>query len=319
MERLRAVGLGHLALDLHGAAVSRKEIMKQFSESLRLIHGSLPVDDAITHDKFLDRRARLNRHVSRLHARRRPSGLSFFEMQGRLLRSGSSERSRVRWRGAELERISPKVAGEVTDLLAELAGFSGLLWKTDGSPWIGSRLPDGLTAQQAVDSVSRLRGATWTDLRNSIAAICADIGISEPKSLDQLKDLLALVDEVRSTLAVFKQDIFRRDLEFLKIALAPCQNPRARMLAWCFSREYRSARKTLAALHTTEKRTAAQLYNHLMLASAQLQHWNSMAPTAPIPAAPERAPRCRENLNEVLAVIAVLTPLLARGSSLTWH
>jgi hypothetical protein len=91
------------------------------------------------------------------------------------------------------------------------------------------------------------------------------------------------------------------------------------MLAWCFSREYRSARKTLAALRTTEKRTAAQLYNHLMLASAQLQHWNSMAPTAPIPAAPERAPRCRENLNEVLAVIAVLTPLLARGSSLTWH
>src|SRR5712692_6306299 len=43
LRRLEQVGLGHLALDLHGADVSRREVMKQIGQSLELVRESLPV------------------------------------------------------------------------------------------------------------------------------------------------------------------------------------------------------------------------------------------------------------------------------------
>jgi very-short-patch-repair endonuclease len=313
MERLRNVGLGHLALDLHGAAVTRKEVMRQFSESLNLIREALPVDGAVTHRQFLDRRSRLNQHVARIHSPRAPSDMSVFQIQGQLLRSRHAERSKTRWRGAELGRLSPSVVSEIRDLLVELGGFSGLLWRTDKSPWTGWQLVDGVVAQQALDSVSRLHGELWPTLRTSIAIVVAETGIPEPTTIDELKEVLDLVNDLNSTLGVFTAEIFQQDLNGLMNALAPSQHWRSRFFAWAFHPEYRQGCKTVAALCTASKRPAPQLYRDLSVAIAQVKRWTAIAPSGSVPAKSANVGRCRENFEAVQVEIERLTSLSGRA------
>jgi len=99
LNRLQDRGLRHLALDLHGAGITRRAVMAQFSESLSLVRDSQPVDCEELHRTFTDRRKRLVQHVATLHQPRPPSGLSAYEMQGRLLHFSLEESARTRWRG----------------------------------------------------------------------------------------------------------------------------------------------------------------------------------------------------------------------------
>lgn len=82
IKRLRKVDLGHLVLDLHGASVSRKEVMARVADSLERIHGAPPVDDSEICRTFEARRQRLNDHAQSMGRPRRPTGRSVFEMQG---------------------------------------------------------------------------------------------------------------------------------------------------------------------------------------------------------------------------------------------
>ena len=81
--------------------------MQQFAESLRLIHESVSIDLEQLHRRFVDRRNRLNEHSRRMHERRNPSGLTVYQLQGRLLHFAPEEQSKVRWRGSDLERLTP--------------------------------------------------------------------------------------------------------------------------------------------------------------------------------------------------------------------
>jgi ATP-dependent exoDNAse (exonuclease V) alpha subunit len=56
LNRLQNRGLRHLALDLHGAGITRRAVMTQFSESLDLVRNSPPVDCEELHRTFIDRR-----------------------------------------------------------------------------------------------------------------------------------------------------------------------------------------------------------------------------------------------------------------------
>src|SRR5205807_160873 len=99
---LEEVGLGSLVLDLHGADISRRVVMRQIGESLSLIQEAPQVDASETHRRLVDRRERLNRYDGELHTPRQLSGMSVYEMQGRLLRIPSAATVSTRWRGAAL-------------------------------------------------------------------------------------------------------------------------------------------------------------------------------------------------------------------------
>ena len=65
------VGLGHLVLDLHGASVSRKEVMARLAHALEQIRHAVPADGAeAVHREFEARRQQLNEHARRVNALR---------------------------------------------------------------------------------------------------------------------------------------------------------------------------------------------------------------------------------------------------------
>lgn len=68
-RRLDEVGLGHLAIDLHGADLSPKKVMQQIAHTLEVVRSSVPVNCQQVHTQLVDRRARLNSHVARMHCR----------------------------------------------------------------------------------------------------------------------------------------------------------------------------------------------------------------------------------------------------------
>jgi hypothetical protein len=87
-EDISEVGLGHLAIDLHGADLSPKKVMLQVAHTLEVVRSSVPVNCQKVHAQLVDRRGRLNSHVERMHCHREPTGMSVYEMQGLLLRLG---------------------------------------------------------------------------------------------------------------------------------------------------------------------------------------------------------------------------------------
>ena len=93
LNRLQHRGLRHLALDLHGAGVTRRSVMRQFAESLSLVRESTSIDLDQLHRRFVDRRKRLNEHVTRMHQPRSPSGLTVYQLQGRLLHFTAEQQS----------------------------------------------------------------------------------------------------------------------------------------------------------------------------------------------------------------------------------
>jgi hypothetical protein len=156
LDRLDRRALRHLALDLHGAGITRRAVMSQFAESIALVRDSVAVDTDALHRRFVDRRKRLNDHAAQIHRTREPSGLSVYQIQGRLLHFAVDERTGLRWRGKELEGLTPRVLDEAEALLLELQALSPLFFRTDPSPWIGARLTAGEAVEQAVDASTRL-------------------------------------------------------------------------------------------------------------------------------------------------------------------
>ena len=143
LRRMHEIGLGHIAIDLHGADLSPKKVMQQVGESLESVRNAASADCEQVHKQLVDRRTRLNEHVKRLHSKREPARLSVYQIYGRMLRLGDDARANTRWRGEELLRIRPDVAERVRDLLIEAAGFESLFLRSDPSPWTGARLPNG--------------------------------------------------------------------------------------------------------------------------------------------------------------------------------
>jgi hypothetical protein len=180
LSRLQRIGLGHLALDLHGADVSRKRIADQMQESLRLVRDSFPVDTEETHRRFEERRKTLNEHARRIHAKRSPSGLSVYEMEGLLLRLLPEARVDTRWRGPDLEALTSDVAMRIRDLLLEAGGFGSLFLLSDPSPWTGADLPDGQIVQEAVDAAIRI--STSRLLKNALHLVASQTACSALQS-----------------------------------------------------------------------------------------------------------------------------------------
>ncbi|HZY58998.1 MAG TPA: AAA domain-containing protein [Candidatus Binataceae bacterium] len=312
LHRLENRGLRHLALDLHGAGITRRAVMTQFSESLDLVRNSQPVDCEELHRIFIDRRKRLVQHAEALHRPRPPCGLSAYELQGRLLHFSPDERSSVRWRGADLDRLPPAAKDEGRDLIAELEGFAGLLMRTDSSPWATAQFTDGESVQLAIDSLSRLLNEFWPRLQALLAAVLDETKATPPARLDELQGLLGLLNGTNLTLERFDAAIFRQDLDALKSALAPAAGRLSAALAWCFNGNYRRARKMVQGLRKDGETSARKLLEQLIMADAQLRQWSAMtAGRAPIASA--SVGECRHYLDATLAELKQLIPTLGRG------
>jgi hypothetical protein len=188
LDRLSRAGLGSLAIDLHGADISPRRVMKQIGAALDLVRASAQIDCAQLHQRFEERRARLNAHSDRMHRKRPPSDETVYQLQGNLLRLPANAKSETRWRGAELNALTPKQAETVRDLLREAGGFATLFLGLDPSPWTRAVLRDGSSAQGAIDLVGDLNSKKWPAAMGALSKIASATGLSAPTSPDAAKE-----------------------------------------------------------------------------------------------------------------------------------
>lgn len=262
-RRLDEVGLGHLAIDLHGADLSPKKVMQQVAHTLEVVRSSVPVNCQQVHTQLVDRRARLNSHVARMHCRREPTKRSVYEMQGLVLRLQRTVDSSVRWRGAELARLTPEVSQQVSDLLAEAGGLASLFLRIDTSPWTGAFLTDGNAVQKALDLVQQMHTETLPNCLASIHTVSTQTGLKRPGVLAGLKELADLLEAAARTLENYSPQIYHQNLESILHDLAPGRaGGLAASWALCTNGSYRRARAAVLSIRR-ERAPTRTLFSEL--------------------------------------------------------
>lgn len=264
-KRLHEKGLGHLALDLHGAAVSQKSVMVNVAAARERIRQASEPDDGELLRRFQDRRSRLVAHAEGMHRPLSPSGLTPYEMQARILEAAKTSPSKTRWRGVDLAKLTNAVFIRVLDVLAEAQGFSTLILRTDSSPWTNAQLNDGTGVQDALDAAQRLSVERLPEERITIYAVGA--GASElraPPTVGQLERFGDLISETNDFLAEWKPEIFQ-DASLLPDLAPVGRGSLATLWASLTSLRYRSAkRRGLSYSKKGETRV------HVLWQSAQL-------------------------------------------------
>jgi len=284
LKRLQQVGLDRIAIDLHGADVSSKRVMEQVAAALNAVRQAIPVDCDLMHRQYEERRERLNRHVESLHRRRKPSGMSVYELQGTLLRLQAELHSDTRWRGPELSRIERAGPAKIRDLLREAGGLSSLFLRCDPSPWNDVILQDGAAAQQAVDLVARLSSQTWPDFVASLAELSKSLGFRNAKTLRDAQQMYSLLREVGKTLSFYSPQLYTNNIQALIRTLAPGRaGGLSAMWAWCTSGEYRRARNEALSYRTAGRARSRELFAELSAAEDQRLKWAELSSRTSLP------------------------------------
>ncbi len=294
LDRLGRQGLRHIALDLHGADVSRRAVMTQLDESLRLVRETMPVNVGDTHVRFSERRTALNDHVRRLHNPREPSGKSVYELQGELLRMPPEAALRWRWRGPALASLAPGEIRRIRDLLDEARASANLVLHTDLSPWTDAAITDGKGAQAAVDLVLAISDQTLPAVRRLAAEMARETLSREATDLPMLLQAIGILERSAATLQVFSPAIFP-EAGALVQAFEPARHGFFAVLwAFCVSAAFREARRTLHRLRLGGPASAGVIFQELAAASRVLVEWQRQVGSA----APPREYANRGNLRE---------------------
>jgi very-short-patch-repair endonuclease len=312
--RLEQKGLGHLLLDLHGAAISRREVLQQVAESLTLVRNISPADTGNLHQRFVDRRKRLNDHVARLHDKRKPSDKSIYEIQAELLLQFSeSERINIRFRGVELNRLSAEKADTVAEGLGQISRgeLASLFLGDHSSPWMTAKLLSKDAAWKAYDVVLRIA----TVHLPAFSKCLETLKLEPPISLNKARQLIAFIEDIEKTLFLYSEDIFKQDLEKQVTALSPLRNGFiAESLALLFDSNFKNVLSTLKKLRKAGETSNGQLFQEVTKASEQLSHWRSLSRSASVPCQVTSLSAARDNLKVLLTDLELIEPDLGQGN-----
>lgn len=312
-HRLEEVGLGHLAIVLHGADLSPRKVMQQVAHTLEVVRSAVPVDCREVHTRLVERRNRLNAHVARMHTLREPTRKTLYEMQGAVLRLTGSVSTRTRWRGEELSRLTPPVDRHITDLLDEAGGFASLFLRTDPSPWTGSFLADGAAVQRALDLAQQMHSETLPKFLESLDDVVAQTRLRRPESITESGELADLLEAVQTTLSLYSPAVYKCDLESLLRGLVPGKlGGFSALWAWCSNGHYRQARKSVLAIRVAGKASSAELCTEISHAANQSQTWRTWSNGASRPMALSGADKRLQNfrlISEQASALGDIVPL----------
>lgn len=284
--------------------------MQQVAHTLEVVRSSVPADCQTVHSQLVDRRTRLNAHVERMHCLRDPAKKSVYEIQGLLLRLKQTVNSSVRWRRAELERLTPEVCTEIADLLIEAGGMAALFLRTDPSPWTGATLVDGSAAQKVVDLVQAVHQETLPRFLASLHEVTTSTGLVRPESILKAKELTDLLDSVEQTLSLYSAEIYGQDLESLLRDLAPGRTGGfAALWAFCTNGTYRRARATVLGLRNN-KAAPSQLFGEVLAVASQRKKWGVASGGKGVPVHADNASEHIKNLRRLAQEIGTLDEVL---------
>jgi very-short-patch-repair endonuclease len=279
------VGLGHLVLDLHGASVSRKEVMARLGDALERVRHALPADGAeAVHREFDARRKQLNQHARRINEIRQPTGLSVNQMIGRVLRLPPAAKSPFRLRGETLAGLTAERADEVKQWILEGIANAALLLGNDASPWNNAEIPDGKLAQEALDLATRLALELWPEFERRLEQVAGRLGIRPPGTLDETAKLVVLLNDARAIRDRYGAEIFSVNPgELGRLLRQATGGPISRAWAFVTKNGYRASRRQLLALRATPAPTVT-LREEALGADDVLRRWRAMDSASDVPA-----------------------------------
>jgi very-short-patch-repair endonuclease len=283
MSRLTAVGLDHLAIDLHGAEQTPKKVMERVARTLSAVREAVQPASEVVHQQFVDRRDKLNRHVARMHTVHAPVEQTIYAMQGALLRLPSNISSPLRWRGPDLMQITPKRAERVSDLLGEAAGFESLFNRTDLSPWTGVELKDGNGIQKAVDLAARLTYEILPQLTECLNRVCTSSRLRLPKTLAEINELLTVLRQAERILATYVPEVFTESDRLLAAMQPGRSSGIQRVWLTLTNGAYRAAYKRAIELRRGTKASRTVVFGELEEAQKTREHWQRLSGVGAMP------------------------------------
>lgn len=276
-KRLTRSQLGHLAIDLHGAELSPRKVMERVAETLNVVrHSKLPDCEGL-HRRFEDRRARLNQHDALVNTVSPLTAMTLFAMQGKLLSLPSEAQCEVRWRGPELQKLSPNRRIEVVDQLRELSAFASLAMRNDASPWTGISFREGAAVQEALDTARHLAYEFLPALQKEIAVVAKSLSLAAPQDFKELDELLNLLRAVSNRLEMYVSDAYVEDLSPTIRQLERGASPFAAMWLSLVSKDYKMAVRRAVVLRQGAKASAPQMAKELRGVQDEAARWRSIS------------------------------------------
>lgn len=309
------VGLGHLVLDLHGASISRKQVMARLADALDQIRHALPADGAeAVHREFDVRRKQLNEHARRVNKIRQPTGLSVNRIIGKLLRLPPAAKSALRLRGDMLARLTAERADQVKQWILQGAANPNLLLGTATSPWNNAFITNGRAAQEAIDLAIRTAGDLWPKFEIRLGEVMKRIGLPPPTALDQTATVLNVLHDVRRIREKYTEEIFSLHPAKLAEALAPATGSSIAK-AWAFvsNKAFGCARKILLSVRISSAPVAI-LKEEALHAAEVLRRWQALGPSSQTPVTAEGEIELADAFVELNNATKVLGAIMRHGA-----
>jgi len=255
LKRLEGADLDGLVMDYHGGALRRRELARELDASLAALGATPPAEYPELHQRLERSRADLSGYADALHRERDPWGLSFFEVQCRLLDLAGSRPetmpSLVEQAGfppAVLQGLDRDAALAVRGDVGDWAGLIGPML-AGRSPWAEAKVRDADEARQAQKLLPMLDAARAAAQAPS-AALASELGMSGPGPLgswEGLLELLNVVEQVTASLSarIFSVDV---DLERLTADLASAASGPLSRAAGLLRKRDRAARRVVSEL-----------------------------------------------------------------------
>ena len=208
-KRLTKAGLDDFVIDLHGGTVRRRELARQLDQSLNVIGQTPPTKQQDLYQSLEDPRNELSGYAKALHQPRSPWGLSFFEVQDRLLeiknnKAGSTPTaSQVPFRSSM--RIPTDVLGRLDSTTMRLLRGDLTKWADLSvpflfdrpSPWADSCVTTTGNAIRAQDMTLDLV-ETVLDTQGLCFEMLNELGLPEPGPVAAWNGLFDLLSETKT-------------------------------------------------------------------------------------------------------------------------
>ncbi|HZJ27546.1 MAG TPA: AAA domain-containing protein, partial [Acidimicrobiia bacterium] len=264
LKRLDAEGLGHLVMDLHHRAQSRRLIAQDLQAALDAAATTPAVDLAAAQAGLVARRDRLNRYTDALHRRRDPWGVTLYDALQTFAGTDAAARLDYRFPTPALATLDADRATQAAQALRDFVGLGGFPAPDD--PWAGARLTTTDEVRAALDAVTRLR-AELPGWRNKITRVSAAGGLRPPTTATGVQSLATLLDGVHLTLRWATESLFSFDLA--QAAKDLDRGPLGRLL----SVRYRRARKLVGGVWRDRDPSPHELAGIVAAARDQAAYW----------------------------------------------
>lgn len=315
-KRLDLKGLGHLVMDLHGGAGSRRQIAERIGESLASMKEAAEVDVSRIHPELEAARSILVRHEEALHTPREPWGMSLFEVYGKLAELPGDLPPSIRLPKETLGSLNEAAVDEAGRELGQWASLARRI--LDGSsPWKDASISSSREADSAFACVVDLADNKGPELSRELTSIVEQTGIESPLAFEDWAEVLQLLEELAGLLRNARPAVFDLPLHTLASRLTPdAGSIWSRFTATISDGEYRKARRSVRGVLEDPKRIhPGELLSLVQRATELKGRWDRLGGRG-VPTVPVVARRARSLFDPCLAAIQGLAPSRLRSALL---